>query len=102
MTQNTRVQLITPSAQHSVIAHAKTEIYTQTSTQTVTSECQCTTVKDIQQYNTTQNTRVQLTTPSAQHSVIAHAKTDIYTQTSRQTVTSAVNVRQLKTHSNTI
>ena len=29
---------------------------------------------DTQQYNTTQNTRVQLTTPSAQHSVIAYAR----------------------------
>ena len=50
------------------------------------------TVKDTQ-YNTTQNTRVQLTTPSALHAVNVHAKTEIYTQTSRQTDTSAVNVR---------
>ena len=57
---------------------------------------------DTQQYNTTQNTRVQLTTPSAHHAVTAHAKTEIYTQTSRQTVTSAVNVRQLPIHNNTI
>jgi len=41
--------------------------------------CQCTTVTDTQQYNTTHNTRVQLTIPSAHHTVTAHAKTEVYT-----------------------
>jgi len=49
--------------------------------------CQCTTVTDTQQYNTTHNTRVQLTIPSAHHTVTAHAKTEVYTQTNRQTDT---------------
>ena len=123
MTQNTRVQLTTPSAahadrniytnKHSHICCQCTTVkrhttiqhdaeYTCSANHSVSSTlrhctrkdrhiytdkqtnihicCQCTTAKDTQ-YNTTQNTRVQLITPSAQHSVIAHTKTKIYTQT---------------------